>query len=450
MRVKNRKTINILTSILVFTLVMIFPANANIYKIPSQQVELPPLEPAPDLKLNIRKFPFPYTGMLAISSDIDATSVAEFEDYHRFLNTHELTPYGQGLGLDIADSAWMYQVSNYSDLIDSEGHSLAYSMAYFQGVDTQVFKDADKIKHYFNVGWIDSLHTFGDFSRKDKNLLCTRDLADKAWTEMKKNGFMPKVWINHGTETNAQNFGAYLPQTLYAYQQGDNSQSPYYHTDLTLNNGIRFVWNSTGGVQYSFEDPLYPLTLRDGRQIWGFQRYSYDEVKGKRVWTWEPHEIPRQLTKPHLDELYQAEKYTILAQHLGKGNAAQVFNSNDAQALRLLKNYQDEGKILVAGTERLLNYARVHHYIRYEVLQADGKYYINLEKIADPVLGESVPTLEDIRGLTFYVNEPEKYTLLLDLKLIPDEEIKSNKADKSGNKSIGIKWFTPDYTDYTK
>lgn len=402
----------------------------------------------PDVK--IRKFPFPYQSMLAISSDIDSTSLEEFEDYHRFLNTKEKTPYGQGLGLDIADSAWMYVASNYRDKLDHEGHSLTDSMSYFQGINPKAPKDAEKIIHYYKVGWIDSLHTFGDFSRNDKKLLFTRELADSAWKEMKTSGFMPKVWINHGTETNVQNFGAYNPKSFSFYQAGDDPKSPYYHTDLTLGNGIKFVWNSVGMSQFSYEMPLFPLKLRDGKQVWGFYRYAYDIVAGKRIWTWEVHELPRQLNKNHLDELVQNEKYSVVAQHLGKGAETLAFNANDIQALQLLKSYQDDRKILVARTERLLNFARVNNYIRYTVLQSEGKLFINLTKIEDPVLGESNPTLEDVRGLTFFVKDPEQYSILINSTPIPDQEIQRNGADKTGSPSIEIKWFDPDYIDYTQ
>lgn len=407
------------------------------------------MKPAPNQTLNIRKFPFPYDGMLAISSDIDSTSLAEFEDYHRFLNTKAQTPYGQGLGLDIADSAWLYMANDYGDRLDQEGHSLADSMSYFQGVDPKTPKDASKIIHYFQAGWIDSLHTFGDFSRKDGKTLCTRGLADAAWQEMNRSGFRPKVWINHGTETNVQNFGAYTPNGFFRYQAGDDPKSPYYHTDLTLQNGIRYVWDSKAVSQFGYDNPLYPIKLRDGKQVWGFYRYAYDEAKGKRIWTWEVHELPRQLTQQHLDHVVQTGTYAVLAQHLGKGYDKTVFNANDVQALNLLKQYQDEGKILVARTERLLNYARMKPYIRYSVLQSQGKFAINLTKIEDPVLGTSIPTLEDIRGLTFYVDDPEKVTVYLNGQPIPEEDLQRNGPDHSGRKSIGIKWFAPDYSDYT-
>ena len=48
---------------------------------------------------DLRKFPYPYNAMLAISSDIDDTTLEEFKTYHEILNTKEQTPYGQGLGL---------------------------------------------------------------------------------------------------------------------------------------------------------------------------------------------------------------------------------------------------------------------------------------------------------------------------------------------------------------
>lgn len=462
MRNKAKRRISYFLFILVMSIVLILlirnhgarnkavSEQSSLPETQAQQVSLAAMTPVQDQSLKVRKFPFPYEGMLAISSDIDSTSVAEFEGYHRFLNTKEETPYGKGLGLDIADSAWMYNVDNYSDQLDKEGHHLDYSMSYFQGMDPKTIKDADKIIHYFKVGWIDSLHTFGDFSRNDQQRLFTRNLAEVAWQEMKTSGFMPKVWINHGTVTNVQNFGAYNPKGLFQYQAGDDPKSPYYHTDLTLNNGIKFVWNSIGMSQFSYEDPLYPLKLRDGKQVWGFYRYTNDEVKGKKLWTWETHELPRQLNKQHLDEVFQKGKYSIVTQHLGKGYDSLVFNEKDVQALQLLKSYQDDGKILVSRTEHLLEYARVNHHIAYSVYQSEGKFYINLTKIEDPVLGGSVPTLADIRGLTFYVKDPGKYTILLNAYPLFEQDIQRNEADKTGSKSIGVKWFEPDYTDYTK
>jgi hypothetical protein len=408
------------------------------------------LENGEKLQYAQRKFPFPYEAMLAISSDADLTTLNEFETYHRFLNTREETPWGEGLGLDIADSTWMFVGNNFSDRADLEGHLADYSMSYFQGLDPKVLKDASKIIYYYNSGWIDSLHTYGDFSNKDNKTQFKRDYAIEAIKAMKAQGFLPKVWINHGTETNVQNFGGYDPKRILKYQAGDDPKSPYFHTDLTLDNGIKYVWNSNGSNQFAFDFPLFQLNLRDGRKVWGFQRYTYDLKNGKVIWNWEPHELPRQITPEHLDLLVKGNKYAILAQHFGKGAEEFPFNPKDIEALKLLKTYQNENKIIVARTERLLNYARIQKFLKYDAIRKDGKNYINIKSIEDPIFGTEIPTLEDIRGATFYVDNPDQTTILLGSKPISEKRIQRNKPDHTGKRSIGVQWFREDFKDYTK
>lgn len=57
---------------------------------------------------HIRDYPLPFSAMLSIVNDIDATRLSTFKEIHEFLNTESETRYGVGLGLDIADSFWMY------------------------------------------------------------------------------------------------------------------------------------------------------------------------------------------------------------------------------------------------------------------------------------------------------------------------------------------------------
>jgi hypothetical protein len=56
----------------------------------------------------LRDFPLPFSAMLSIVNDIDGTHLSTFRELHEFLNTDSETRYGVGLGLDIADSFWMY------------------------------------------------------------------------------------------------------------------------------------------------------------------------------------------------------------------------------------------------------------------------------------------------------------------------------------------------------
>lgn len=58
--------------------------------------------------------------------------------------------------------------------------------------------------------------------------------------------------------------------------------------------------------------------------------------------------------------------------------------------------------------------------------------------------------MDEIRGLTFYVDDPDKTFVLLNLALIPKEQLQRNGPDRSSKKSIGVKWYMPDYADYSQ
>jgi hypothetical protein len=411
----------------------------------------PALQQAVSTK-KVRKFPYPYRCMLAISSDIDDTTPEEFAEYHRFLNTKEQTPYGPGVGLDVGDSMWFYMGNDQPNVTDKSGHKLEGVMTYFDYTDTSKKRFADQIIHYWKAGWIDSAHTFGDFSRKNvKDISFKREYAIAAWDEMKKNGIDLKVWINHGNEANVDAFGAYHPGRFSKYQAGDDPKSPYYHTDLTIKNGVHFVWNSIGEEKFGHNEPVFEISLRDGQKVWGFHRYTHERgFDGRNDWTWIPREIHRQITKERLDALAQNQQYAILAQHLGGYNIGFPFDEKGIAALRLLADYQDMGKVLVARTSRLLNYHIAQKYVQYAYAEHEGEGWLNIIAIQDPLFGPQPLTLDAVRGLTFYVPKPEKTHLLLNMQPVPASEYQFNPADESGQKSIGIKWFKPDHTDYSK
>lgn len=401
--------------------------------------------------IELRKFPYPYRSMLAIASDADNTTVQEFEDYHRFLNTKETTRFGTGLGLDIADSMFMYMGNNLNLKADREGHGSDYVMTYFSGVDAKKENKASVIRYYYNSGWIDSFHGMGDFSRQNsKETLFKRELAVEAWKSLNEYGIHPKVWINHGNESNVASLGGYNLRSSLKYQAGDDPKSPYYHTDLTVKNGVKFVWNSIGEPEFGNDSPIYPIALRDGQKIWGFHRYTHDLKNGQINWMWTSFNFHRQLTKERLEGLVNNYQYSVLAQHLGGSNYEYPFLQNDVEALRLLAAYQDQGKILVARTQRLLDYSVAQQFVQCAVVKENGTTWINIYSIKDPNFGSYTPVLNDVRGLTFYVDNPQKTFLLLNGQLIDDSEIVRNKMDEKGKVSISIKWFLPDYTDYTK
>jgi hypothetical protein len=388
--------------------------------------------------------------MLSICSDIDDTTPEEFATYHTFLNTKDYSIYGKGLGLDVGDSMWVFMANDHTWLkCDTASHNFSHILTMCKGTNMNKKNYYDLIKHYYSVGWIDSIHTFGDFSTvTPSNPSFKRTYALNAWKVLTKAGIHPTVWINHGNAANVQNFGASSFASL-SYQQGDNKKSKYYHTDITIKNGIKYVWNSIGESSFGFNLPIYKLKLRDGKKVWGFKRYAYDRVKKTLNWTWNPKYLYKQLSKYHLDSLVKNNQYSIVAQHLGGYNVPNPFDAKDITSLKLLKSYQDKNKILISRTSRLLNYAEMSNFIKYKKINMFGKTYINVTYIDDPTLGRITPTLNDLRGLTFYTKNPANTILLLNMNPIQSKYIQKNSSDLNGKKSITIKWFDSNYKNYS-
>lgn len=403
-----------------------------------------------DYSYYLRKFPYPYNSMLAITSDIDDSTPEEFANYHQFLNTKEMTPYGRGLGLDIGDSMWMFMGNNHPNKSDYQGDPISHVLTYFSGIDDTKKHYANLISFYYKVGWIDSMHTFGDFSTVSKGPSPgNRKLAIKAWKAINKGGFKFSVWINHGSSKNQQNFGGSYEKDM-AYQEGDNPRSKYYNSDLALKNGIKFVWNSVCQSQFGYYCPIFKLKLRDGKKVWGFYRYTHDYIKHKVSWTWNPKNIYKQITASRLNDLVKKSQYSIIAQHFGGYNVKRPFNSKSVKALRLLRSYQDKGKILVARTSRLLNYCLTQKYVKFNRVRMNGVTWFNIQSINDPIFGVKKPDFDDLRGLTFYTKYPNETHILIDMSPLNDSMLQRNPADSTGIPSVSIKWFKSNCTDYTK
>ncbi len=331
-------------------------------------------------------FPRPYGAMLAICSDIDGSTLESFQRYHSYLNqsfwNDAVGDYG--LGLDVADSFWIY------------GGETENAFSVFQGYDTEDPAGLNDICWYWKQGYIDSLHSFGDFSG---GVSPERDYAALGWSLLREAGMEIPVFINHGSDSNRLNFGGYTERGLMRYQAGDDPDSPYYHTDLTLAAGVRYVWASEGSSRFGMDTPLYLIELRDGQKVWGFERYTHEEKLGKNDWVWTPSRLWEELSEAHLAEIVDKGQFAIVAQHLGSDDILSY--EKNIYALKRLKAYQDEGKILVARTSRLLNYALARDYLRYAVTIEDGSALVEILELADPATGSRVPALDEIRGICF-------------------------------------------------
>lgn len=412
-----------------------------------EQTDEPVVEEEHVQAVELRKFPYPYKAMVAISTDIDGTILPDFEETHRFMNTLVDTKMGKGLGLDIANSFWMYKHNDKVGYIDPhEKKAWTDQMSYFQNDWTEPFQ-AEAVKKYIKAGWIDSIHSFGDFSNPDKKTTYfTREHAKKAIEQLEEDDLYINIWINHGNESNIQNFGGTYNFT--EYQQGDDPEAFGYHTDLTIPYGIEFLWDSLGDDQLGHQSVLYPIHLKDGQKVWGYKRYTHVKEEEGTRWLWGIHFLQEQLSEENLNTIMDEGLYSVIAQHLGTEVVDGMYPESAIDTFKRLKKAQDDGNILVARTSRLLEYNRNHDFIRFEKKIVNDHIEIHIEAIDDPIFGPFTPTLDQVRGFTFYVDNPNDVHMYIAGEQIPESEIVRNESD-GYRESISIKWFEPDYTDYT-
>ncbi|MCL6489646.1 MAG: hypothetical protein K6T76_12030 [Alicyclobacillus mali] len=398
----------------------------------------------------VRRFPYPYRAMLAISSDADSQTLRKFNLVHRFINTTQITALGRGLGLDFADSFFVYTANDQPHIVDEIGRvPLQREFSYFRGTG-RVPYGAKAIHAYIRDGWIDTMHTYGDFSQVNQQTTrFRRHLAAQAVTALKANRDFVDVWTDHGNRSNVDNFGARGRGRFYAYQQGDLPGSPYYHTDLTIPYGIRFVWPDISSNAFSRPSVVFPLRLTDGRRVWGFWRYTNERYtpQGAVVWNWTPYGLDEQLSEAHLARLEADGGLAVVAQHLCGTPYPGVLPKDAVAALERLAQHERSGRLLVTRTSRLLHYNVTRDHLRYDVTHAFGRTYIHIRAVDDPVLGSHAPTLDEVRGVTFYTQNPRRTVLELGGRPVDPAMVVHNPSDGI-HPSIGIRWFPKDTADH--
>lgn len=410
----------------------------------TQELSLQPSTQQAPKVLGMRKFPYPYQAMLAISSDADHETLRKFNLIHEFINTHDMTPFGYyGIGIPFADSFFMYNGSNTDKVIDYGDVRKPHELSWFKGTSNQPYA-ASILNYYIHVGWIDTLHSWGDFTMKDPfETRFSPELAAQAIQALKANGDYLTVWTDHGNQSNVDDMGDFGLTRFYRYQQGANPWSPYYHADMTIPYGVRFIWADGANDHFGMSSMIYPMRLPNGDKVWGFWRYTSNGWNryGQPEWNWTVGDLSEQITRQKLEWLEQHHDYSIIAQHLEALNTKLPLPPNAIDALWLLAGQYDQKKLLIATTSQLLNYNVVQQYVRYHVTYGDGKAYIHIDGVVDPVDGSYMPTLADIRGLTFYTTNPNNTVIELGNLPVPDSLIVRNPSDGHAP-SIGIRWFT--------
>ena len=399
---------------------------------------------------NLRKFPFPFKAAMTICSDIDETrSSAEFLEIQKFLNTRSMTSMGKGIGLEIGNSFFFYNHKNEFSYFDQDDRAKQITQAMIQS------------------GYIDCLHSYGDTDNRDDIVRALGSL-DSANCKI-------EVWINHYGVSNdiCKKF-----EYMFEQCEGDNPQSSAYHTDLTLAHGIRFAWVgattrivgqasqpklttafdprhprvSTGNVMkevrkqilgrkderfalHRSNDLMRPLTLADGRQVHEFIRYC-NHPEGVPIGA-TSRGLAYVISKRNLANLIAREGYMIAYAHLGKnGDRAPVIATESQSALRHLATLNEQGEIYVSTTAKILKYKFAHQSIVATQVQRNGRTQITICEFDDPIEGRRIPSIEELQGITFYVEDSKRTDIFLASQKIT--QLQLNPADETGRPSVTI------------
>lgn len=391
--------------------------------------------------VELRKFPYPYKAALTVCSDIDYTpTMAKFVEMHR---------YFEDLGLEIGDTFWMY--------CNAGKH-----FTYFEGLQPVKSEKAEQIRKLVRAGYLDCLHTYGNFSRSGG---FTREMAAAAIEELERNGMRVTVWVNHGDEHNTQNLNRGVDS-----MRGAHPGAPEYHIDLTVKYGIKFVWNTEVTDTIGQDRPitlreigpvgwrhpvgtavtvakahlgqktrqsmtrdnrlLRPLELGDGTTVYVFRRYgtwAHGGIAGAR-------DLIGQLSAETLDTLVANRGYMIVYTHLGKGYP---WDTEVDAAFHRLARRQSEGDIYVTTTSKLLQYNLVHNGLVWDSeTSSDGGIAIRIAKVRDAVFGDFVPSEADLQGITFYTPDPDRTRIYIQGNEVG--ALDKNPADSEGRPSVGI------------
>jgi len=405
--------------------------------------------------IGLRKFPYPYQAALCIASDIDNTS--SFEEFYKiqeFLNTKNMTEMGEGVGLEIGNSIFMYE-PDWNKGLSYFSNKYDYKLI---------------IRKFIKMGYIDCLHSFGDgYEDREQAIIALKDL--------KNNNVHIRVWINH--QTSKSNFGEWYVSNL-----GDKIKTKYYHADLTIPYGIKYVWlgSSTYIIGQSTKitfntiirscDSKYPIkslynigkeiikhllsifklskskyqmhgsnelvritTLSDGQKIYEFMRFdNYPNGIGYGATS---KTMAYNLSDRVISQLKEVYGFAILYTHFGRNEGCtQVICEETKKALRSLEKEYRNGKVYVTTTSKLLNYYINHKYLNWTHRTINNEVIININSIDDPIFGSFVPNEVDLQGITFYI--PTGKIAKIFIKKREISNILKNPKDENNRESVTI------------
>lgn len=267
-------------------------------------------EPRKD-EVCVRDYPFPYRAALAVNNDLDSMTFPAFEDWHGFVNGTAPTAYGDGLGLEVADSFWIW----------GGPQSLCLHPQYPKArprVDSPAFA---RIVELGRMGWFDTLHSFTGFDSRPENadmriisrpapdspngavrvwvtdvpsdqatMGVSRDDIHYALDRLQELGLRPTLYVDHSNAiTNIAGPWPWL-------ERGDDPTHEAYCLDLLREFGFRFYWLSPTRELEKFGDHLNYKGEPQLRRA--LQRYDWEDWMHTRTRTPSLELFPRPLELP--------------------------------------------------------------------------------------------------------------------------------------------------------
>lgn len=399
--------------------------------------------------VRLRRYPFPYKAALAVSNDTDGMDWTAFEEWHAFVSGSGPSAYGDGLGLEIGDSFWIWS--------DRGAFALRHAPPWAD--QNRPSPEAGRITELVEAGWLDTLHSFGDWEPQYQ--LSRLDIV-RAFELLDALELRPPVYVNHGGGLRYHNIGG----PWAAYQSGDDPDSDFYHLGAALTHGFRFFWTDVmfendrlgeymrpaarsdlhsyplhrwtmvserngraqrGEVrdvltgipadrarnvaQHLANSLIIPAIGRDGSPFWGFKRFRGHEGPNAA-------NFALQASTGNLDLLEQGEGACVIYQHFGVWRAIGRPKTHDSQresatplldesavwAFRDIAERQAAGRLFVTTTGRLLAYLHLRDTLTYSVEATEGGLDIALRGIDCPVSGNGpLPSRDALQGLCFLV-----------------------------------------------
>jgi hypothetical protein len=157
---------------------------------------------------------------------------------------------------------------------------------------------------------------------------------------------------------------------------------------------------------------IYPVTLDDGQRVFLFVRSNISS-QGVGGSTATSNGLADSLRAEVLEKPVRRNGFMIIYTHFAKSTGIEYLPKETREGMRRLAERHREGDLYVTTTARLLRYYANHKYLRWHVESVDGSKLIQIDGISDPVRGDFMPSIDDLAGITFYVDNPADSRIFL-------------------------------------